>query len=393
MALSDRAELLTEKLRFNQSDGIPSRPTLFVDETSNFNNQRGATAAEVVIFGDIESREYLGRRGNDHIYGGAGDDFVHGAAGQDYLEGNNGNDELYGEVGNDILLGQLGNDKLDGGTGVDRMNGGAGNDIYIVDNSGDKVVEMENGGLDEVLASAGFSLGAHVENLALTGMGNISGTGNNLDNRITGNSGNNQLTGMGGNDFLEGGIGFDTYIYHSGDGVDQIEDSDAQGQIIFDGRILQGGIHRAGDTADTYTSLDGKTTYLMSGTDLIVNGVLIVNENFQSGQMGIHLRDMSRLPINTGMPSGLFGNVLVGDASNETLIATSPYSYAMYGNEGSDVITSNVLPLFDLFDDLRDGGPGDDILVGAGGNDYLVGGSGDDYADVSDGYFSWGRWQ
>ncbi len=385
MALSDRAELLAEKLRFNQTDGTPSSPTLFVDETSNFNNQRGATAAEAVIFGDAEGREYLGRRGNDHIYGGAGNDFVHGAAGQDYLEGNDGNDELYGEGENDILLGQQGNDKLDGGTGADRMSGGVGDDIYIVDNSGDKVVEFENGGRDQILASANFSLGAQVEDLTLTGTGNTSGTGNNLDNRIIGNSGNNRLSGMGGNDLLEGGIGFDTYVYHSGDGLDRIEDSDAQGQIIFDGRVLQGGIRRAGDATNTYISLDGRTTYVMSGTDLIVNGVLIVNENFQSGQMGVELRDVSQLPINTGMPSGLFGNVLVGDASNETLVATSPYSYAMYGNEGSDVLTSQVPLAVDAFDDLRDGGPGDDILVGAGGNDYLVGGSGDDYADVSDG--------
>ena len=36
------------------------------------------------------------------------------------------------------------------------------------------------------------------------------------------------------------------------------------------------------------------------GTDLIVNGVLIVNENFQSGQMGIQLRDVSEMPDDMG---------------------------------------------------------------------------------------------
>ncbi len=385
MALIDRAELLAEKLRFNQTDGTPSSSTLFDDEATNFNNQRGATAAEVVIFGDVEGREYLGRREKDHIYGGAGDDFVHGAAGQDYLEGNDGDDELYGEADNDILVGQQGKDKLDGGTGIDSMSGGAGDDIYIVDNSGDRVVEFENSGLDEVRASVSFSLSPHVENLTLTGMGNTSGTGNNLANVIIGNNGDNRLAGMGGIDLLEGGIGFDTYIYHSGDGVDRIEDSDAQGQIIFDGRLLQGGIRRTGDAANSYTSLDGRTTYVMSGTDLIVNGVLIVNENFQSGQMGIQLRDVSPLPTDTGLPAGPFGHVLVGDGGDETLIATNPYSYAMYGNEGNDVLTSQVPSIHDSFSDLRDGGAGDDILVGAGGNDYLVGGSGDDYADVSDG--------
>ncbi len=384
MAMSDRAELLAEKLRFNLSDGIPSSPTLFVDETTNFNNQRGATAAEAVIFGDAEGREYLGRRGNDHVYGGDGNDFVHGAAGQDYLEGNDGNDELYGEADNDILLGQQGNDTLDGGAGADRMSGGVGDDIYIVDNSGDTAVEMEHGGIDEVRASANFTLGTHVENLTLTGLGNTSGTGNNLDNRIIGNSGNNQLTGKDGNDFLEGGIGFDTYIYHSGDGTDQIEDSDAQGRIIFDDRLLQGGIRRAGGIPNTYTSLDGKTIYLMSGTDLIVNGVLIVNENFQSGQMGIQLRDVSEMPRDAGFLAGSFRDTYIGGGESEYLRPGSGAT-EIYANGGDDVLAGDSSPVFGAFDDLLDGGGGNDVFIGGFGDDYLIGGSGDDYAFMTEG--------
>ncbi|MBI4000805.1 MAG: hypothetical protein HY348_03365 [Nitrospira defluvii] len=289
VALSDRAELLAEKLHFNQTDGTPVSPTLFVDETTFFNNGRGATAREAVIFGDAEAREYLGRQGNDHLYGGAGNDLIHGAAGRDYLEGNGDDDQLFGEGDNDILLGQQGKDRLDGGSGADRMSGGAEDDTYIVDNAGDVVTEFTGGGNDEVYASVNYDLTPHVESLFLTGTGNTSGTGNDLDNHITGNAGNNRLAGKGGTDLLEGGIGFDTYIYNAGDGLDRIEDSDAQGQIIFDDHLLQGGIRRVGDAANTYTSLDGRTTYVMSNTDLIVNGVLIVNENFQSGQMGIQL--------------------------------------------------------------------------------------------------------
>ncbi len=385
LALSDRAELLAEKLRFNLSDGTPSSPTLFVDEPTNFNNQRGATAAAAVIFGDAEGREYFGRRGNDHIYGGAGNDFVHGAAGQDYLEGNEGNDELYGEADNDILLGQGGNDQLDGGAGVDRMNGGAGDDVYIVDNSGDKVVEIENGGLEEVRASANYFLSAHVENLVLTGRGNTSGTGNNLDNRIIGNSGNNRLAGMGGNDLLEGGLGFDTYIYHSGDGTDRIEDSDAQGQIIFDDRLLQGGIRRTGDAGNTYTSLDGRTIYVMSGTDLIVNGVLIVNENFQGGQMGIELRDMSGMPRDTGVPTGPFLNIYNGDDTDNPYTGRGLAPMAIYGNGGNDSFQGDTFPGGTGFQDLLDGGLGNDVFFGGYGDDYLIGGAGDDYAFMTEG--------
>ena len=53
----------------------------------------------------------------------------------------------------------------------------------------------------------------------------------------------------------------------------------------------------ANDPANTYVSLDGSTTYVLSGTDLIVNGVLTVNENFQSGQFGIRLVDLSNYPM------------------------------------------------------------------------------------------------
>jgi len=385
LALSDRAELLAEKLRFNQADGVPASQILFIDEASFFNNQRGAAASEAVIFGDAEGREYLGRRGSDHIYGGAGEDTIRGAGGQDYLEGGGDNDRLFGEADNDILLGQQGSDFLDGGRGADRMSGGTGDDIYIVDNPGDRVVEFEAGGTDEVQALVDFTLSANVERLILTGSDNIAGIGNELDNTIIGNSANNRLAGRRGDDILEGGVGFDTYIYQSGDGTDRIEDSDAKGEIIFDDRLLQGGIRRVGDGANTYTSLDGRTTYVMANTDLIVNGVLIVNENFQSGQMGIQLRDVSHLPSDAGAPVGPFGDVLVGDGGDEILVATNPYSYAMYGNEGNDVLLSQVPSFHDSFSDLRDGGAGDDILFGAGGNDYLVGGSGNDYADLSDG--------
>ena len=386
VALNDRAELLAEKLRFNQTDGTPVSPTLFVDETTFFNNERGTTAREVVIFGDAEAREYLGRQGNDHLYGGAGNDLIHGAAGQDYLEGNGDDDQLLGEGDNDILLGQQGNDRLDGGIGADRMSGGVGNDTYIVDNVGDVVIEFTGGGIDKVYASVNYDLASHVENLFLTGTGNTAGSGNDLDNHIIGNAGNNRLAGKGGTDLLEGGAGFDTYIYNTGDGLDRIEDSDAQGQIIFDERLLQGGIRGAGDAANTYTSLDGKTTYVMSDTDLLVNGVLIVNENFQSGQMGIQLRDLSGLPHDTGVPIGPFPDTYIGDNNDNNYINRSATgALAIYGNDGNDTLYGDHAPPVGGFQDLLDGGLGNDVFFGGYGNDYLIGGSGDDYAFMTEG--------
>ena len=57
-----------------------------------------------------------------------------------------------------------------------------------------------------------YTLGANVENLTLTGAGNINGTGNTLTNTLTGNAGNNMLDGGAGTDTMAGGAGNDTYV-------------------------------------------------------------------------------------------------------------------------------------------------------------------------------------
>jgi Ca2+-binding RTX toxin-like protein len=127
---------------------------------------------------------------------------------------------LDGTSGNDTLVGNDGDDTISGLAGADRMTGGWGDDTYVVDNTGDVVVENAGEGTDAVQSSISYTLGTNVENLTLTGSSAINATGNASDNVIIGNAGNNTLNGLSGADTMSGGQGNDTYVVQStGDAV------------------------------------------------------------------------------------------------------------------------------------------------------------------------------
>ncbi|BCA56518.1 hypothetical protein W02_36580 [Nitrospira sp. KM1] len=410
--LTDRAAFLAEKILVNSNASVLFNTTHFHDKVSEYEITPlpGFTRRQM-IFGDGTNETIVGGIGADHFYGGSGDDQLNGLAGNDYLEGNRGDDTL------------------NGGSGADTMLGGSGNDTYIVDHAGDVVREYANSGVDTVQSSVTFTLDSQVENLTLTGTSDIHGTGNELANLIAGNDGVNRLEGRDGadtlrgglgndilaggigNDLLEGGAGFDTYMYNNGDGLDQIEDSDATGRIVFNGSLLQGGVSTDGGA--TYRSLDGSTGYVLSGGHLIVNGVLTVNANFQSGQFGIQLRDATEADYNNGLETtfwtfGTADDILGGIGSGNHVahmgggndlaimrLNVGAGNDQLFGEDGNDQLfgggfhdrlyggTGNDL----LVGDNADPGTvdGNDYLAGEAGNDLLVGGYGDDLLYGGDG--------
>lgn len=240
-----------------------------------------------------------------------------GLGGSDTLKGGGGNDTLDGGTGNDTLEGEAGNDTLTGGPGVtfqfingqlvavpdnDTLKGGLDNDTYIINSSGDTIIENANEGTDLVQSSITHTLANNVENLTLTGVANINGVGNTLGNSITGNTGNNALSGGIGNDTLNGGGGVDTldggadndtYITDGGDtiveaaggGTDTVQssvsltltDPDVE-NLVLTGAAVTGTGNSSANTitgnggANTLSGLGGGDTLNGGGGADVLNG-------------------------------------------------------------------------------------------------------------------------
>lgn len=212
-----------------------------------------------VLEGTPEADTIDGQGGADTMMGLAGDDvYIVNQADDQVLEAaGDGNDTIRSVVtytlpifvenlvltgvnaingkGNNLdnrLTGNGARNILNGVTGEDRLTGKDGNDIYIVNSSGDIVVEGVGQGNDTVRSSVTHTLRPNVENLSLTGTAVTSGNGNELHNVITGNSAANVLTGKEGRDTLNGRGGDDRLI--GGNGRDTLTGGPGLDIFVFD---------------------------------------------------------------------------------------------------------------------------------------------------------------
>lgn len=111
---------------------------------------------------------------------------------------------------------------LDGRGGADTLTGRTGDDTYVLDNIGDKVIEIANEGSDTVRAAyinINLNAYANVEHAVALGSWHLRLIGTDAGNTLTGNTGDNFLDGRAGADTLAGGLGNDTYVIGLGDTV------------------------------------------------------------------------------------------------------------------------------------------------------------------------------
>ena len=196
------------------------------------------------------------------------------------------------------------------------MAGTSADDVFIVDYESDSISEAANSGTDTVLASRRFTLPNNVENLTLTGILNIDGYGNALNNILRGNSGDNALYGNGGIDIAYGGQGNDTYL-----GVTPIELAD--------------------EGIDTY---QGSGAYLEDAWVLPEN-IENWNLNPGSGNSGSYYYSamgnaLDNVLTTTGF--GLQGDILDGGAGADTVIISGTDKPIVYIDNPGDQIIGTV---------------------------------------------------
>ncbi|WP_299628858.1 M10 family metallopeptidase C-terminal domain-containing protein [uncultured Tateyamaria sp.] len=149
------------------------------------------------VMGDANDDLLGGGTGADLVQGGTGSDTLWGQAGADTLEGGQGNDDIAGGSQGDLLLGEAGDDTLSGGFGNDTLSGGAdddvlngnfgndvltgglGADVFIMENSGGKIITDFNGAegdtlqLDDALWGGGLTTAQVVAAFASESSGDI----------------------------------------------------------------------------------------------------------------------------------------------------------------------------------------------------------------------------
>ncbi len=374
---------------------------------NSLRNELFGNSGANILDGGGDNDTLNGRAGADTMIGGGGDDkyFVDdagdlvvelAAAGTDtvsstisYGLGDNverltlmgsANIDATGNGLANVLTGNTGDNVLDGGAGADTMAGGTGNDTYHVDSASDVVTEALDAGIDRVVASVSYALGANIENLTLAGVGSLDGTGNAFDNLLVGNVGNNTLDGGAGADTMMGGAGNDTYH------VDSVSDVVSEGADAGTDTVVAIFSYSLGNDVENLT-LSGVVAVSATGNALSNTLIGTTNGNTLDGGSGAdtmvggagndvyyvdHVSDLVVELADEGFDTVISTVSFQLDNAVEHLTLTGNGNISALGNTLGNILTGNSGA------NVLDGGAGDDTLDGGTGGDIMIGGRGND---------------
>ncbi|MDT4936325.1 MAG: hypothetical protein QOK11_4217, partial [Pseudonocardiales bacterium] len=216
------------------------------------------------------------------------------------------------------------------------------------------MIELDNEGIDTLLASITRTLDTNVGESTLTGSSAVNGTGNELDNVLIGNGHNHVLAGLGGADHLDGGAGTGDTASYAASAAGVIvslttglgSSGDAEGDTLSNIERL------IGSNADDTLEGNSGNNVLAGGT----NGAAGDTASCANAAAGVTVNLATTSAQNTvGAGSDTLTGLenLIGSAFNDVLIGSS---------------VANVI----------NGGNGNDTITGGGGLDTVIGGSGSD---------------
>lgn len=382
---------------------------------NNLDNVITGNGSVNYLYGQDGNDNLAGSGGNDWLYGDGGDDYLDGGSGNDYMQGGEGDDTyvvgsvndvveewedegvdtvrssisytlgyevenlvltgssgltgngneldnvITGNSGANTLRGYEGNDYLDGGSGNDTMIGGTGDDTYVVNAAGDVVTELADEGIDTVISSVTYTLGANLENLTLSGTSAINGTGNANANVIIGNSKNNSLSGLagddvldggGGTDTLTGGTGNDTYLMARTYGSDTVVDSDTTPGNLDVARFLTGVTYdqlwfrRPSGSNNLEISIIGTTDKLIIKDWYLGSQYRVEEIRVDDGSMVLYMSDVQAL-VNAmaGMTMPPQGQTTLTPSQHTALAATFASTWQNLPTEGMQSFSMSPLDI------------------------------------------------
>ena len=254
---------------------------------------------------------------------------------------------------------------------ADELHGTTGDDIFLVDDTGDRIAEAADAGFDRVETTLdGYTLAGNVEGLIRRGGADFTGNGNALANAMIGGAGSDTLGGLGGNDDIAGNSGDDWLV--GGNGEDLLRGQSGADMLLggWQSDMLAGGSGADRLVGDQeWLSSQGANDRLDGGddADLLIGDATNIYGNGKGG--------------GDRLAGGAGNDILIGDG-DVMMDSARGGADTLEGGDGNDWLygdgRESAADVAGGPDKLY-GGDGADHLIGGGGADMLAGGAGADW--------------